>query len=298
MRWRRLKAHCPGPLVLTVLAAVSLAGCIEESPDLMTVPQGADGGVPAGGAAPLPGGQPGGEGAGGLGGQPGGEGVGGPGGQPGGEGAAAENPGAAGGAAGTGDAAIGHASPQEKGAVPSEQAGASGPSGMPEVLPAAANQTGQSGDKATGFLDRILGGGSGSNGNAASDNAAASPSSAGHYPRVLNTVKEDPIHKQSDLEDEDDVVTISGMLSCGICSGAILLNVVGPKGLLTMKSDLKSGHYEIKVPEGAGQVSLTAISDENGDGYPTAGEPLGSPLVPIVVQDKNIEDVDISIGGS
>lgn len=310
------------------IVSLAVAGCMEESPELMMgqdgaappppggaqQPEGPNPGNPApeGAAGNPEGGQPVGEGAQGP--QPLGEGIanaeGAPngGGAPGGEVAAGglPLPGAPGeGAPGTGD-----------GNVANPPAGAAAPEGQPPSGAVGAPPSGTEGqaagntssspseaaggtqDGSQGLLARLFSSqqtGSSQTGFVPSGGQTGSPG----LPRVQETVADKAMYSEDDLKDSDDTVTLKGSVSCSVCKGTILLNIVSSKGLVVSVPGLKPGEFSILVPKSVGEVTVTAIGDDNADGVPTQGEALGGYMKnPITVKDDDITDISIQIGKS
>lgn len=117
-------------------------------------------------------------------------------------------------------------------------------------------------------------------------------------PTVLADIKpETPEYTQEALKSRTDTVVLTGTISCAVCTGKVLVNVVGGSKLLTSTTQAP-GAFELLVPKNAGSLKLTVIADNNGNGLPTAGEPLGFPEAgEVMVADKPIADLKISIGG-
>ncbi len=118
-------------------------------------------------------------------------------------------------------------------------------------------------------------------------------------PRVLESVEDKPLYALADLEASQDVVRLKGTVSCSICQGKILLNVVSSKGLLVSVPGLEPGAFDVPVPRGVGDVTVTAIGDDNGDGVPTQGEPLGGYMKnPVRVGEEDVDGIEVQIGKS
>lgn len=113
------------------------------------------------------------------------------------------------------------------------------------------------------------------------------------------TISEDhadvPRKTQEELQSASATLTLSGTIQCSICKGDVLINVVDSQGLLTRKVQAP-GKFELTVPEGAGAASLTVIADQNGNGQPSKGEPLGFLSGGgLTLQQKDLAGLDITI---
>ncbi len=156
------------------------------------------------------------------------------------------------------------------------------------------------GDSEPGLLAKLFS----SQGTSSSQPAGATlvqPAEAGApgLPRVLETVKDKPVYALSDLEASQDTVHLRGTITCSVCKGKVLLNLVSDKGLLVSVPNLSPGSFDIRAPRGVGEVTVTAIADDDGDGFPTKGEPLGGYMKnPVDIGDTDIEGITIEIGKS
>ncbi len=289
--------------VLAAALAVAMAGCMEESPELM-MGQGGNAPPPPGQgqnqAAPQagpPAGQPGG----GVSGEP----VPGP--SPG--VVDAEDQGAPQAPATSSGAATGTAGGDEGGdASGAGNAAATTGQGGPDTggnrtagagpPPPQPDRAGADGSE-KGLLARLFS--SQDSSSAPAGTAMVQPASAGSpgLPRVLESVEDKPLYALSDLEVSPETVRLKGTISCSVCRGKILLNVVSSKGLVVSAPGLSPGDFDIPVPRGIGDVTVTAIGDDNADGVPTQGEPLGGYMNnPVKIGDEDIGDLVIEIGKS
>ena len=110
-------------------------------------------------------------------------------------------------------------------------------------------------------------------------------------------MSETPKYTQDSLKAPGTGIAIKGTVNCDVCKGTILLNATSEKGLIASLGNVKPGEFALYVPVSAGDVNLTAIGDDNGDGQPTAGEPLGGFLKnPVRVGTVEVSGVTIQVG--
>ncbi len=113
-------------------------------------------------------------------------------------------------------------------------------------------------------------------------NSAGGPISAGTFGDNIPESELSPKFLQDQLADG---ATVKGELSCGDCTGKLLVRVLPPPPsetgpaagdiqLITVASFDAPGPFEMKVPS-EGTIVLQVVDDANSDGQPSSGERMG-----------------------
>lgn len=183
------------------------------------------------------------------------------------------------GSPGTASAPTGGNSPGGSGALPAGPAAPSSAAGT-----GAAQTSAAPGNPAPGSNAAPPGPPSGASGNTTSGR-----------PTISEDHSDSPRKSQEELQSASATLTLSGTIECSLCKGNVLINVVDSQGLLTRKVQAP-GKYSLTVPEGAGAVTLTVIADQNGNGQPSKGEPLGFLSGGgLTLEQKDLAGLDITI---